>query len=82
MEQRAWAYVIGGTDGSFRVGAHRGNDLETFVAARHAKQGGRAPILWAETFRDESSARNFANRFRRWPYKRQAQMIISEQMAA
>lgn len=81
MEQRTWAYIVDGTDGGFCVGAHRGRDLESYVANAHGA-GRKAKILWAETFRDDRAARAFTRKFRRWPFRRQAQLIISDQIAA
>lgn len=78
MEQRTWAYVVGEADGSFRVGAHRGKDLERHVRTADSGRRGHSNILWAEVFREPRAADAFLRRFRRWPYKRQAQMILAD----
>lgn len=78
----AWVYMLRCRDGSYYVGSHRGQDVETRVAQHHDGRGGeytssRLPVelVWCEAFQFIADAIAAERRIKGWSRAKKEAMM-------
>ena len=81
----AWVYMLRCADGSYYVGSHRGEDVQTRVGQHQAGEGGNytlrqrpVSLVWCEEFQRITDAIAFERKVKGWSRAKKEALISGD----